>query len=69
MSQMIDGDLYLTVDEVAERLGKSPETVRKWIRGNVTSMIGKLPARKLGQQYFVREVDVEALLKERRPWV
>ncbi|KKN43831.1 hypothetical protein LCGC14_0699230 [marine sediment metagenome] len=60
MSQVIEGEFYLTVDEAADRLGKSPETVRKWIRGNVRSMTGRLPARKMGFQYFIREVDVEA---------
>jgi len=45
----------LTVPEVAKRLRKNPETVRRWIRE------GKLPARKIGNQHFVEENEVAAL--------
>jgi excisionase family DNA binding protein len=44
----------MTVPEVAKRLGKNPETVRRWIRE------GKLHAQKIGNQHFVDEADVEA---------
>lgn len=44
----------LTVVEVARRLNKDPETVRRWIRS------GKLPARKVGLQFLVDEADVPA---------
>ena len=46
--------LMLTVPEVAERLGRSPETVRRWIRA------GKLRASKVGTQHVVSEEDLEA---------
>lgn len=48
----------LTVPEAAKRVGRDPETVRRWIRS------GKLAARKIGQQHFVDEMDVAALSEE-----
>lgn len=48
----------LTVPEAAERVGRDPETVRRWIRS------GKLAAKKIGQQHFVDEMDVAALSGE-----
>lgn len=45
----------LTVPEVARRLGRNPETVRRWIRE------GKLPARKVGTQHVIEEGDLAAL--------
>ena len=42
----------LTVLQVAERLGRDPETVRRWIRA------GKLRARKVGLQHMVDESDL-----------
>lgn len=44
----------LTVPEVARRVGRNPETVRRWIRE------GKLPARKVGTQHVIEEADLEA---------
>lgn len=43
----------LTVPEVARRVGRNPETVRRWIRE------GKLAARKVGTQHVIEEQDVE----------
>jgi excisionase family DNA binding protein len=48
----------LTVPEVARRVGRDPETVRRWIRG------GKLRARKVGTQHVVEEDDLAALLDQ-----
>jgi excisionase family DNA binding protein len=45
----------LTVPEAAKRVGRDPETVRRWIRS------GKLTAKKIGQQHFVDEADLSAL--------
>ncbi len=42
----------LTVQEVAVRLRRDPETIRRWIRS------GKLPARKVGLQHLVDEADL-----------
>ena len=40
------------VPEAARRVGRNPETVRRWIRE------GKLPARKIGTQHFIEEEDL-----------
>lgn len=45
----------LTVPEVARRVGRDPETVRRWIRS------GRLRARKVGTQHVVEEDDLQAL--------
>ncbi len=50
----------LTVREVARACGRSEETVRRWIWS------GKLAARKIGNQLFVRGRDVAALSRGRR---
>lgn len=39
----------LTVPEAARRIGRNPQTVRRWIRS------GRLPADRLGTQHLVRE--------------
>lgn len=44
----------LTVLEVAKRVGRDPETVRRWIRS------GRLPATKVGLQHMVDEDDLPA---------
>lgn len=41
--------------EAARRVNRAEETIRRWI------WAGKLPARKLGQSYHVREGDVDAV--------
>jgi excisionase family DNA binding protein len=46
----------LTVPEVAARVGRDPETVRRWIRS------GRLRARKVGTQHVVDEGDLAGLL-------
>lgn len=48
----------LTVPEAARRVGRDPETVRRWIRS------GKLRSRKVGTQHFVDEFDIAALSEE-----
>ena len=42
----------LTVPEAARRIGRHPETVRRWIRE------GKLRSRKVGTQHVLDEEDV-----------
>ena len=42
----------VTVKEAARKLGRDPETVRRWIRS------GKLPARKIGLQLMIEEADL-----------
>jgi excisionase family DNA binding protein len=45
----------LTVRQAARRIGRNPETVRRWIRE------GKLAARKIGTQHVIEERDLDAL--------
>ncbi len=52
---MTDEDDLMTVREVACACQRSEETVRRWIWS------GKLKARKLGNQLFVKREDMEAL--------
>jgi excisionase family DNA binding protein len=44
----------LTVPEAARRVGRNPETVRRWIRE------GKLPARKVGNQHVIEDEALQA---------
>lgn len=48
----------LTVPEAARRIGRNPETVRRWIRS------GKLRARKVGTQHVIEEEDLAAAVGE-----
>lgn len=54
----------VTVLEAAKRLGRDPETVRRWIRS------GKLPAEKIGLQHMIDEADlpVEATVPLPEAW-
>jgi excisionase family DNA binding protein len=45
----------LTVSEAAERTGRNPETIRRWIRE------GKLRASKVGTQHVIEERDLQAI--------
>ena len=47
----------LTVPEAARRIGRNPETVRRWIRE------GKLRSTKVGTQHTIEERDLEAFLE------
>lgn len=57
---MVDDNTYglLTVAEVAERLGRSIEQVRRYLRE------GKLKGRRIGQQWFVEESALERVPQE-----
>lgn len=46
----------LTVPEAARRVGKDPETVRRWIRA------GRLRSQKVGTQHLIEEADLDALV-------
>jgi excisionase family DNA binding protein len=48
----------LTVPEAARRIGKNPETIRRWIRS------GRLRARKVGTQHVIDEKDLEVAADE-----
>ncbi|MGH7870150.1 MAG: helix-turn-helix domain-containing protein [Candidatus Dormibacteraceae bacterium] len=51
----------ITVPEAAARIGKNPETIRRWIRN------GKLSAQKIGTQHMVEERDLRAVLTTSLP--
>lgn len=48
----------LTVPEAARRIGRNPETVRRWIRE------GRLRAHKVGTQHVIEEADLEDAVGE-----
>lgn len=48
----------LTVPEAAKRVGRNPETVRRWIRS------GKLRSQKIGTQHLIDERDLDAFLDD-----
>lgn len=48
----------LTVPEAARRVGRDPETVRRWIRS------GRLPSRKVGTQHLIDEADLDLLTRK-----
>jgi excisionase family DNA binding protein len=47
----------LTVPEAARRVGRHPETIRRWIRQ------GRLRSEKVGTQHVVREEDLETVAR------
>ncbi len=51
----------LTVPQAAARLGRSAETLRRWIRS------GRLRAQKVGTQHLIDEADLEAMEDETLP--
>lgn len=48
----------LTVPEAARRVGKNPETVRRWIRS------GRLRSQRIGTQHVVDEADLKAMVSK-----
>jgi excisionase family DNA binding protein len=48
----------LTVPEAAKRVGKDPETIRRWIRS------GRLKATRIGTQHIIEEADLDGLLED-----
>lgn len=48
----------LTVPQAASRAGRSPETIRRWIRS------GRLRASKVGTQHVIEEGDLDDALGE-----
>ncbi len=51
----------LTVAEAADRVGKDPETVRRWIRS------GRLRARRVGRRHAISDQDLRAVEDELFP--
>jgi excisionase family DNA binding protein len=50
----------LTVPDAARRVGRNPETVRRWIRS------GRLRARKIGTQHLIDERDLDNMAEPRQ---
>ncbi|MGH2825306.1 MAG: helix-turn-helix domain-containing protein, partial [Thermoleophilaceae bacterium] len=48
----------LDVAEAGRRLGRDPETIRRWIRA------GRLRAQKVGNQHVIDEADLAAAADE-----
>ena len=48
----------ITVPEAARRVGKNPETIRRWIRE------GRLASQKVGTQHTINESDLDALMED-----
>jgi excisionase family DNA binding protein len=48
----------LTVPEAARRVGRNPETIRRWIRA------GKLRSQKVGTQHLIEERELEAFVDD-----
>ncbi len=56
--EILDGQKHFCVREVAKRLEKDEETIRRWLRS------GKLRGVKIGGRlYFVPEAEVERALR------
>src|SRR5262249_36625435 len=53
-SYVVVFNYMLTVPEAARRVGRDPETIRRWIRS------GRLRAQKIGTQHVIEEADLEA---------
>jgi excisionase family DNA binding protein len=51
----------LSVAEAADRLGRNPETVRRWIRS------GRLPARRVGARHAIDDRDLRVIEDEMHP--
>ena len=56
---MADREHYNTIEEVADRLQVSDQTIRRWIKS------GRLPAYKPGREWRIRTEDLEAFLEAR----
>jgi len=51
----------LTVSQAADRVGRTPDTIRRWIRE------GRLPAQRLGAKQVIEDRDVRAIEDELYP--
>lgn len=51
----------LTVAQAADRVGRDPETIRRWIRS------GRLQARRVGQHHEIEDQDLRQIEDELFP--
>lgn len=51
----------LTVAQAADRIGRNPETIRRWIRS------GRLPAHRVGQRHAIEDRDLRTIEDELFP--
>jgi len=56
-SNVVYYNTVITVPEAARKIGRNPETIRRWIRE------GKLPSRKIGTQHIIEESDLLSMLE------
>jgi excisionase family DNA binding protein len=56
---MVAIEKYLSPEEIAEKLGIVPATVREWLRK------GELKGLKLGRLWRVKESDLQAFLESK----
>ena len=56
--QELDNEKWVNIEDVAEHLSVTPDTVRTWVRS------GKLPANKVGKRYKFRLSEIDKLVLE-----
>lgn len=56
--QELDNEKWVNIEDVAEHLSVTPDTVRTWVRS------GKLPANKAGKRYKFRLSEIDKLVLE-----
>lgn len=54
-------DSMLTVAQAADRIGRSPETVRRWVRS------GRLTASRVGQRHIIEPRELQKVENEIYP--
>lgn len=54
--QELDNEKWVNIEDVAEHLSVTPDTVRTWVRS------GKLPANKVGKRYKFRLSEIDKLV-------
>lgn len=50
-------EIWLSIEDVAERLHVNSETVRRWLQS------GEMKGYKMGKQWRIKESDVDSIFK------